>query len=194
MSKAISGVSARTTRRATRAVANGAGPLVRLRGICLAFPDATEKVRWEITPTFRARDKMLAVFGVEDGRESLTCKAPPGGQGVLVGVDPERFFVPRSVGQHGWIGVRPDLPDVDWELVAELVEDSYRMTAPKRLLVSEIRPGPGDGREISDGGHAGARTDENGVPAANESSMPLHRVGGVEEGRVGAGLPRPPSK
>jgi predicted DNA-binding protein (MmcQ/YjbR family) len=36
------------------------------------------------------------------------------------------------VGQHGWVGVWLDV-EVDWDFVAELVEKSYRMTAPKRL-------------------------------------------------------------
>jgi len=33
----------------------------------------------------------------------------------------------------GWVGVRLD-GAVDWDIVASLVTDSYRMTAPKRLL------------------------------------------------------------
>jgi hypothetical protein len=43
-----------------------------------------------------------------DGRESLWCKAPPGSQMVLVGADPERFFVPPYVGHKGWAGMRLD--------------------------------------------------------------------------------------
>lgn len=65
---------------------------------------------------------------------SLWCKAPPGAQEVLVGGDPDRFFVPPYVGHNGWVGVRLDRPGIDWEMVADLVTDSYRMTAPKRLL------------------------------------------------------------
>ena len=47
--------------------------------------------------------------------------------------DPERFFVPPYVGVHGWIGVHLNR-DPDWAYIAELAEDAYRMTAPKRLL------------------------------------------------------------
>jgi hypothetical protein len=68
-----------------------------------------------------------------DADGSLWCKAPAGGQQVLVGADPERFFVPRYVGPKGWIGVRLTR-GVDWDHVADLVRDSYRMTAPKRLI------------------------------------------------------------
>ena len=67
-----------------------------------------------------------------DGRMSMWCKAPSGAQEVLVSSDPERFFVPPYVGHHGWVGVWLDV-EVDWEIVADLVEESYRMTAPKRL-------------------------------------------------------------
>jgi predicted DNA-binding protein (MmcQ/YjbR family) len=51
---------------------------------------------------------------------------------MLVGSDPERFAVPPYVGQHGWIAIYLD-GDVDWEELADFVEASYRMTAPKRL-------------------------------------------------------------
>jgi hypothetical protein len=37
------------------------------------------------------------------------------------------------VGQHGWVGIYLDA-EPDWNQIAELVEDSYRMTAPKRLV------------------------------------------------------------
>ena len=37
------------------------------------------------------------------------------------------------MGPSGWIGVRLDR-DVDWGMVAEILEDGYRMVAPKRAL------------------------------------------------------------
>ena len=104
----------------------------RLRAICLALPEATEQETWG-DPTFRVRDKIFAMPKRGDGRLSLWCKAPPGVQGILVGADPGRFFVPPYVGHRGWIGIRLDI-DVDWDEVADLVGESYRMTAPKRLL------------------------------------------------------------
>jgi predicted DNA-binding protein (MmcQ/YjbR family) len=47
--------------------------------------------------------------------------------------DPKRYFVPPYVGVHGWIGISLEA-DQDWSFVAELIEQSYRMTAPKRLI------------------------------------------------------------
>lgn len=106
-------------------------PLKRLRAICLALPEATEKEAWG-DPTFRVRDKIFAMPKKGDGRVSLWCKAQPGVQEMLVDSDPERFFVPPYVGHNGWIGVRLDI-EIDWDEVADLVECGYRMTAPKRL-------------------------------------------------------------
>ena len=107
-------------------------PLNRLREICLALPEATEKEAWG-DPTFRVRDRIFAMQKAGDGRLSVWCKALPGAQDVLVSADPERFFVPPYVGHHGWLGVRLDV-EIDWDHLAELVEQGYRMTAPKRLV------------------------------------------------------------
>ncbi len=65
-------------------------------------------------------------------RPSLWLKAPEGVQDVLVRAVPDRFFVPPYVGHHGWVGLWLD-GGIDWEELADLVDESYRMTAPKRL-------------------------------------------------------------
>ena len=41
--------------------------------------------------------------------------------------------MPPYVGGRGWIGVRLDR-GVDWDEMAEIVEDAYRMVVTKRLL------------------------------------------------------------
>jgi hypothetical protein len=38
------------------------------------------------------------------------------------------------LGARGWIAVRLDTPEVDWDEVADLVTGSYRLVAPKRLV------------------------------------------------------------
>jgi predicted DNA-binding protein (MmcQ/YjbR family) len=106
-------------------------PLDRLRAICLALPDTTEKKAWG-DPTFRVRDKIFAMYKVGDGRKSFWCKAAPGGQQMLVDADPDTFFVPPYVGHKGWIGMRLDIR-LDWREVEAVVKRSYRLTAPKRL-------------------------------------------------------------
>ncbi len=106
-------------------------PSERLRAICLALPEAVERQTWG-DPTFRVKDKIFAMEKRGDGRISLWCKAPPGSQMVLVGADPDRFFVPPYVGHKGWVGVWLD-NEPDWNEVAALLNRSYRLIAPKRL-------------------------------------------------------------
>lgn len=103
-----------------------------LRSICLIWPEATE-AGGVGDPTFRVRDKIFAMQHGMKGRPSLWCKAAPGLQAHLVESDPEHFFVPPYVGQHGWIGVWLDI-DQDKDFVAHLVQESYRLTAPGRLI------------------------------------------------------------
>lgn len=107
-------------------------PIDRLRRICLPLPEAVE-AGGVGNPSFKVREKIFAMQHGMDGRPSLWVKAPPGLQEGLIESDPTTYFRPPYVGHHGWVGIWLDI-DLDWESVAELVEDSYRMTAPKRLV------------------------------------------------------------
>jgi predicted DNA-binding protein (MmcQ/YjbR family) len=103
----------------------------KLRALCLALPEATEVVMRR-GPTFRVNDRIFAWDRPWQGAASVWCKVPPGSQGVLVGADPARFFVPPYVGTKGWIGVRLDA-DADWDEVKTLLRRSYRLVAPRHL-------------------------------------------------------------
>ena len=46
----------------------------------------------------------------------------------------ERFFSPAYFGPFGWLGLDLDDGDLDWAEVAELVDASYRLLAPIRLV------------------------------------------------------------
>ena len=120
-----------------------ASPLARLRKVCLALPEATEKEAWG-EPTFRVRDKIFAMFATDhhhDGNIAVWCKAAMGMQEILIDADPERFFRPPYVGPKGWIGIRL-VGNVDWDEVRSLVGESWRMTAPHKLAA--MLPAPGD--------------------------------------------------
>ena len=107
-------------------------PVERLRALCLALPEAVEKpFGGHTSPSFRVGDKLFVM--VSEDRTVMTCKAAPGVQEELVAAEPERFFVPAYVGHNGWVGARLDV-EQDWGEIADLVEDSYRRTAPKRLV------------------------------------------------------------
>ncbi len=106
--------------------------LAATRDVCLSFPDAVEKETWG-HPTFRVGDKIFATLGASDeGVCSMTMKAPPGEQEMLLATG-HPFFYPAYVGVRGWIGVYVDAA-TDWEEIAELVDDSYRLTAGKHQV------------------------------------------------------------
>lgn len=111
-------------------------PIERLRTLCMALPEATEGAGVG-NPTFRVRNKIFAMQHPVNGRMTVWCKAPAGAQQVLVNSDPTRFFVPPYVGNKGWIGIWFDI-DIDWEMVSDLVKDSYRLIAPKRLAAQLV--------------------------------------------------------
>jgi hypothetical protein len=113
-------------------------PLTRLRRICLALPEAHEVKAWG-EPTFRVRNKLFAMYASASnhhgaGRGAVWCKAAPGNQSIMVQANPELFFVPPYVGPSGWIGVWLDRAD-SWKELPAIIEDAYRLVAPKRLLV-----------------------------------------------------------
>lgn len=69
-----------------------------------------------------------------DNVVALTCKAPSGVNTERAAQEPDRYFIPSYTGKRGWLGVRLDLAAIDWDEIADLLEDAYRMTAPKTLL------------------------------------------------------------
>jgi predicted DNA-binding protein (MmcQ/YjbR family) len=112
-------------------------PLPRLRAICLALPEATERPSGQHA-AFLVRKKTFVYFLDDhhgDGRLALNCKTSPEMRELLLGSDPARYFIPPYLGHHGWIGVYLDLAAAtDWDEVADLVIDSYRLIGPKRLV------------------------------------------------------------
>ena len=110
--------------------------LDRIRSICLALPETSERPSHG-APTFFVRGKRAFVMVLKnhhgDGRFALWCAAPAGLQRSLVEADPERFFVPPYVGHRGWLGVRLDRGP-DWDELAGICEDAYAQVAPRSLL------------------------------------------------------------
>ncbi|HUP25504.1 MAG TPA: MmcQ/YjbR family DNA-binding protein [Thermoanaerobaculia bacterium] len=112
-------------------------PLPRLRRLCLALPETSERPSHG-EPTWFVRDKKVFVSYADhhhDDRVAFVCAAPEGAQQALIAADPKRFFRPPYVGHRGWLGVYLDLEEpVDWDVVADLVVEAYRVVAPKGLV------------------------------------------------------------
>lgn len=109
--------------------------LARVRKICLALPEVTERLSHG-APTFFAGKKSMVMFLDDhhgDGRLALWVAAPPGVQEEMVRLEPDRFFRPPYVGPRGWLGVRLD-ERPDWDEIGDIVEEAYRTVAIKRLV------------------------------------------------------------
>jgi hypothetical protein len=110
--------------------------LGRLRKICLALPETSERLSHG-APTFFVREKraflMVLTDHHGDGRFAIWCAAGEGVQRMLVEADPEKFFVPPYVGHRGWLGVRLDVGP-DWNELAGIAEDAYAEVAPAKLV------------------------------------------------------------
>jgi hypothetical protein len=110
--------------------------LGRLRKLCLALPETTERLSHG-APTFFVREKkaflMVLTNHHGDARFAIWCAAPEGMQQTLVEAAPERFFVPPYVGHRGWLGMRLDR-GLDWEELAGVAEDAYAEVAPVKLV------------------------------------------------------------
>jgi hypothetical protein len=117
--------------------------LERLRRLCLALPDTTERLSHGEPTWFVHEKKVFVMFANnhhDDGRIAFWCAAPAGAQEAMVESNPVRFFRPPYVGHRGWLGVRVDVP-VDWDEVARIVKDAYAMIAATTPRAKPSREG-----------------------------------------------------
>jgi len=107
----------------------------RTVAICGALPEATAEGEPHLACAVRGRRFAYLLDDHHgDGRLALDVKVAPGRNAELVAGDPERFFIPAYVGARGWVAMALDRGEVDWDLVAELLADAYRLVAPKTLV------------------------------------------------------------
>ncbi len=119
--------------------------VARLRRICLALPEANEKISHGEPTWFAGKGKVFAMLDDHHhgaARLSAWLPQPPGAQTTLVGSDPQRFFRPPYVGVNGWVGVVLDTQP-DWELVAALVREAYLHVATRKLAARLTDPAVG---------------------------------------------------
>ncbi len=111
--------------------------LPRVRELAAALPETAEKVSHG-RPAFHTK-KVFAYYGGSlkvDGKwvqhpHSVVVQPDPGDRRALLGEN--RVYLPAYLGPSGWIGV--DLDDhTDWTEIAELLDASYRLTAPRTLV------------------------------------------------------------
>ena len=111
--------------------------LARLTKICLGLPGASRELlgtRKEHA-SFLVKKKVFAYFLNShhgDGIVSVCCKVLPGDNAALIAAQPERFYMPAYIGPRGWVALRLDTGEVDWEEVAELARGSYELVSRPR--------------------------------------------------------------
>ena len=109
--------------------------LERVRRMAAGLPNTAEKVSHG-RPAFFTK-KVFAYYGGSlkiggdwvEHPHSVIVQPDEGDRRALI--EDSRTFVPAYLGPSGWIGV--DLDDgTDWSEIAELLDASYRLTAPAR--------------------------------------------------------------
>lgn len=106
-------------------------PLVaRVRALCLPYPEAAEVISHGRC-TFRAGKRQFALVGV--GSEGAVVFRPDDAERPVL-VQREDVFVPPYEGAYGWLALQVTADTGDWELLAELIDTSYREVALRRQL------------------------------------------------------------
>ena len=101
----------------------------RVRRLCLALPETHETVAWG-HPVFKAGSKTFAAIEPVKGRPSIAFRLNPVDADLLLKRTP--FFV-TPYGRGLWVSAWADAT-LDWRLIGNLVERSYRVVALKRML------------------------------------------------------------
>jgi predicted DNA-binding protein (MmcQ/YjbR family) len=111
--------------------------LARVRALAVALPGTAEKVSHG-RPAFHTK-KVFAYYGgslKQDGewvQHAHSVVVQPDASDRRALLEEERVCVPAYLGRSGGIGV--DLDErTDWDEVAELLDASFRLTAPKRHI------------------------------------------------------------
>ena len=106
--------------------------LADVRALALALPHTIERPSYG-TPGFRVKDRLFA--RIWDGDEDDVLVLWTGGTDEkegLVAADPARFFTTPHYDGHPHVLVR--LARIDRDELADLLDDAWRVRAPKRVL------------------------------------------------------------
>ncbi len=112
--------------------------LAQVRELCLALPGAVEKVSHGAPTFFIEKGKVFACFTHNHhGDDRTAVQVKTSGleeQAMLVEADPDHYYVPPYVGHAGWVGLRLDTGETDWDHVGDRIAISWELVAPRRLL------------------------------------------------------------
>jgi predicted DNA-binding protein (MmcQ/YjbR family) len=105
-------------------------PIVRqLRELCLSLPETSERLSWG-HPNFRAGKRTFVAFEVFNGKPSIAFRLDRVNVSLLLG---RKKFFATPYGRGQWVSLQAD-GVLNWKLVTQLVNRSYRTTATKRMV------------------------------------------------------------
>ena len=111
--------------------------LDQVRRRALALPRSDEGMSHGMSSFGIEKGKKFAYFTQDhhgDGNVALLVKtSAPEEQAMLIDSDPDLYYRPAYLGPAGWVGIRLDLGEVDWDLVENRLQRSWRTVAPKKL-------------------------------------------------------------
>lgn len=109
----------------------------RVGKLASALPQVEEKISHG-SPCWRVADKRMFAYFWHDhhGDDRTAVLVKTSGieeQEMLIDLDPDIYFKPPYLGPSGWVGIRLDQPDTDWDQVEHRLQESWRMAAPAKL-------------------------------------------------------------
>jgi len=110
--------------------------LRKVSSICMKLPEVERKLSGDHAD-FRVRGTVFVYFLNNhhgDGIVAVCCKSELGENIDRVSREPNRYYLPAYIGPRGWFGLRLDLPYIDWGEVTAIVEASYKLAAPRKLV------------------------------------------------------------
>jgi len=110
--------------------------VAQVRERALALPEADEVLSHGMPCFGVTKGKKFAYVSQDhhgDGKTALLVKISGlDEQQQLIENDPQRYYRPAYFGDS-WIGIRLDLGENDWDHIAEWLQRSWRMSAPRKL-------------------------------------------------------------
>lgn len=112
--------------------------LARIRDLCLALPEAAERPSHGAPGFHIEGGRFFAYFWhdhhADDETVVIVKTTGTEEQAMLIEMDPDCYFKPAYLGASGWVAMRLDRADTDWDRIGDRIAVSWELVAPRRLL------------------------------------------------------------
>jgi hypothetical protein len=112
--------------------------LAKVRTLALALPETVERSSHGSPGFLIENGKFFAYFWHDhhgDGETVVIVKTTGRDeQATLIELDPDCYYSPPYLGPSGWVALRLDRDDTDWDRVGDRIAISWELVAPRRLL------------------------------------------------------------